>query len=196
MSQPFTTNLHESLPYDWIPDNHYGRRYLRFILHYKSVRPWVSKKSGYHRHHVLPRHYGECNEDFNLVPLTPREHALAHLMLYKATRHYKDAWAVCRTLRDKSGQLKRTKFLDSYSRNPEISEESRKKMSESKRKLAQNGWKPHNAGTAGQKKPDAVVAAKRAWETRRKNGNHVMSEEQKLKIKESVIRAKSKHKMI
>jgi hypothetical protein len=117
-------------------------------------------------------------------------------MLYKATRHYKDAWAVCRTLRDKSGQLKRTKFLDSYSRNPEISEESRKKMSESKRKLAQNGWKPHNAGTAGQKKPDAVVAAKRAWETRRKNGNHVMSEEQKLKIKESVIRAKSKHKMI
>lgn len=196
MSQTLTANLHESLPYDWIPDNHYGRRYLKFVLHYKSIRDWTCKKQGFHRHHILPRHYGRCDEPFNLVPLTLREHAISHILLYKATKNNKDAWAVCRTLRDKSGTLRKTKFLETYSHNPEISQETKDKMRRKKKELVKSGWKPHNAGTGGQKKPEAVQAAKKAWETRRKNGNHRMSEEQKIKIRESVKRTKSKRKMI
>jgi len=185
-------SLHESLPYCWVPDNHYGRRYLKFVLYYKSIRDWTNKRKGFHRHHILPRHYREWNHSCNLVPLTPREHALAHLLLYKATKHYKDAWAVCRTLRDSSGSLRNTKFLETYRKNPVASEETRKKQSEIKRKLVESGWKPHNAGTAGTKSPEAVKAAKLAWETRRRNGNDRMSEEQKIKIRESVKRAKAK----
>lgn len=189
-------NLHESLPYDWVPDNHHGRRYLKFVLHYKSIRNWTCKNKGFHRHHILPRHYGECNESFNLVPLTPREHALAHIILYKATKHYKDAWAMCRTLRDKSGTIRTTKFLEAHSKNPEISQEIKDKMRDKKRKLVESGWKPHNFGTSGQKRPEAVEAANKAWETRRKNGNHRMSEEQKVKIRESVKKTKASRKMI
>lgn len=97
---------------------------------------------------------------------------------------------MCRTLRDKSGAIKPTKFLEQYRENPKASEETRQKQSEIKQQLVKTGWKPHNAGTSGQKKPEAVEAAKKAWETRRKNGNDKMSEEQKVKIRESVRRTK------
>lgn len=196
MISTLVENLHESLPYCWVPDNHYGRRYLKFVLHYKAIRSWTCKKKGFHRHHILPKHYKKWDHPVNLVPLTPREHAIAHLLLFKATRHYKDAWAVCRTLRDSSGSMRTTRFLEQYRKNPVASDETRRKQSEIKKELVKSGWKPHNAGTAGTKTPEAVEAAKKAWETRRKNGNDKMSEEQKEKIRESVTRTKRNNKMI
>jgi hypothetical protein len=92
--------------------------------------------------------------------------------------------------------MRTTRFLEQYRKNPVASDETRRKQSEIKKELVKSGWKPHNAGTAGTKTPEAVEAAKKAWETRRKNGNDKMSEEQKEKIRESVTRTKRNNKMI
>lgn len=43
-----------------------------------------SKKSGiYEKHHILPKSLGGTNDKSNLVLLTPREHYLAHWLLFK-----------------------------------------------------------------------------------------------------------------
>lgn len=44
------------------------------------------KESGYEVHHILPRSMGGCDKEDNLVKLTPREHYIAHRLLYKITK--------------------------------------------------------------------------------------------------------------
>jgi hypothetical protein len=39
------------------------------------------------RHHILPRSMGGTDDWDNLVRLTPREHYLAHLLLYRMGNH-------------------------------------------------------------------------------------------------------------
>lgn len=51
------------------------------------------KKKGYHRHHIIPKYMGGDDSDENLVYLTPKEHALAHLELYEKYQNYEDAAA-------------------------------------------------------------------------------------------------------
>ena len=45
------------------------------------TRTW--QKFTYEKHHVLPKSLGGTNEKSNIAILTPREHALAHLLLIK-----------------------------------------------------------------------------------------------------------------
>ena len=40
-------------------------------------------KSGLHRHHIIPRHVGGLDEEINFTYLTPREHVIAHFLLWK-----------------------------------------------------------------------------------------------------------------
>ena len=53
----------------------------------------LKKKSGYHRHHIIPKHAGGDDSKENLVYLTPAQHALAHLELYEKYGKYEDAQA-------------------------------------------------------------------------------------------------------
>jgi len=61
-------------------NNHHYSRYLRFIDSLKGqVVVGYSEK-----HHVVPRSHGGSNKKDNLVALTPRQHFIAHRMLWKA----------------------------------------------------------------------------------------------------------------
>ena len=69
-------------------DVHY-QRYIRFIEERKQLgRPTgVLRCKGYEVHHIVPRVYipKECERDReNLIALTPREHYIAHLILWKS----------------------------------------------------------------------------------------------------------------
>lgn len=39
--------------------------------------------SGFHRHHIIPTHAGGTDDDDNFTYLTPREHQIAHWLLWK-----------------------------------------------------------------------------------------------------------------
>ena len=43
-------------------------------------------KKGFEVHHILPRSLGGKDNDENLVRLTPREHSVAHSLLYMAIK--------------------------------------------------------------------------------------------------------------
>ena len=51
------------------------------------------KKKGYHRHHIIPKYMGGSDENDNIIYLTPKEHAKAHLKLYEEYGRYEDAQA-------------------------------------------------------------------------------------------------------
>jgi len=44
-------------------------------------------------HHILPKHSGGTDDPSNLVKLTPKEHADAHLKLYEQYGKKEDLWA-------------------------------------------------------------------------------------------------------
>lgn len=187
---------HESPPcFDWLDNtNIYSIRYTKFILTIKNKRPETKRKKGMHLHHIRPKHYYESesleidNSENNLVSLTPREHAIVHILLYKATKNYKDRWAVCYVLRDKNLESN-TRFLKNYVANPVISDKTKDKMKqawETRRK--ENRASPWNKGVKGSEAHSD--AAKKAWETRRKNKRDKMSPEQKAKISASVSKTK------
>jgi len=56
-------------------------RYQRFI----ESRPLREnkRKRGFHWHHILPKSMGGEDTDSNLILLTPREHFIAHMILWK-----------------------------------------------------------------------------------------------------------------
>ena len=71
----------------------YKQNYLDLIEFAKKER----NLSTYEIHHILPRSLGGTNELSNLVKLTPREHYLAHYLLWKFTTgiaHLKMAKAI------------------------------------------------------------------------------------------------------
>ena len=48
------------------------------------------KGSGLHRHHIVPRHMGGTDDDENFTYLTPREHVIAHFLLWKVYKNPND----------------------------------------------------------------------------------------------------------
>jgi len=46
--------------------------------------------SGIHRHHILPKHMGGLDEDNNYTYLYPREHQIAHFLLWKIYKNPND----------------------------------------------------------------------------------------------------------
>lgn len=47
-------------------------------------------KSIYHKHHIIPKHNGGTNDDWNIALLTPEEHAEAHHILYLLYGRWQD----------------------------------------------------------------------------------------------------------
>jgi hypothetical protein len=63
-----------------MPNQHYLVRYNNFISALKcQVVEGYSEK-----HHIVPRSHGGSNKKDNLIALTPRQHFIAHRMLWKA----------------------------------------------------------------------------------------------------------------
>ena len=48
------------------------------------------KNSGLHRHHIIPRHTGGKDEDTNYTYLSPKEHIIAHFLLWKIYKNPND----------------------------------------------------------------------------------------------------------
>lgn len=46
--------------------------------------------SGLHRHHIIPKHSGGSEEEDNFTYLTPREHMIAHYLLWRIHRNPND----------------------------------------------------------------------------------------------------------
>lgn len=49
--------------------------------------------SGFHKHHLIPKHLGGINDPQNLVLLHPCDHAIIHFVRWKIYRTPGDAWA-------------------------------------------------------------------------------------------------------
>jgi len=58
---------------------HYLNRYIHFISSITNDQDLICEK-----HHILPRSMGGGDDMNNIIRLTPRQHYLAHWMLYKA----------------------------------------------------------------------------------------------------------------
>ena len=59
--------------------NHYLERYVKFISSISNPDSVITES-----HHILPKSMGGTNHKTNLINLTPRQHYLAHWMLWKA----------------------------------------------------------------------------------------------------------------
>lgn len=64
---------------------------MNYIKHYNLLinkafeekQDRLSSSTYYENHHIIPKCLGGCNNAKNLVPLTGREHYIAHLLLWK-----------------------------------------------------------------------------------------------------------------
>jgi hypothetical protein len=63
----------------------YAENYYSFITYIKQLKRKKNNGVYYEEHHIIPKSLGGDNHKSNLILLTPREHFLAHYLLYKAT---------------------------------------------------------------------------------------------------------------
>ena len=66
--------------------------------------------SGLDRHHILPKHAGGTDEDDNYTYLTPREHIIAHWLLWKIDGKKGDKLAI-QLLKGRTSRRKRNKVV-------------------------------------------------------------------------------------
>jgi len=64
----------------------YYKHYLSLCQSRQTLIRENSKDTYYEKHHIVPRSLGGTDHPSNLVMLTPKEHYIAHLLLYN---HYK-----------------------------------------------------------------------------------------------------------
>jgi len=94
------------------------------------------------KHHIQPRFLGGEDQSYNIVRLTAREHYIAHWLLYKIHRTRKSwfAWyCMCNLINNNRYNSHTFKYVREkwaekikyYNANREISDETRKKMSDS-----------------------------------------------------------------
>lgn len=62
------------------------------LIRSRSIRV-LEKGVQYEQHHIIPKCLGGSNDSSNLILLTPREHFLAHWLLWRIHRIYKLAYA-------------------------------------------------------------------------------------------------------
>ena len=110
----------------------YQKHYDQLIESRKLLNRKKSKDEYFERHHISPRCIGGSEEISNFILLTPREHYIAHWLLWKALRISKLAYAfraIAINLKDKrrltSKQYERAKLAI---KQGDISEETREKM--------------------------------------------------------------------
>lgn len=65
----------------------YQRHYDLLISSRKSLIRKKGDGNHYDKHHIIPRSLGGNNSDENIVLLTPREHYIAHFLLWRIHRN-------------------------------------------------------------------------------------------------------------
>lgn len=135
----------------YLLDNKYTKWYHKIIENSK-IR---NLSGGFEKHHIIPKSLGGSNMQHNIAKLTPREHFVCHMLLTKMTQGRDKAKMVNAALRlsnDHKGRCinariysiikkERAKYLSETGRGPDNhffgkkhSDETRKKMSEARRK--------------------------------------------------------------
>jgi hypothetical protein len=135
----------------YLLDNKYTKWYHKIIENAKTRNLSV----GFEKHHIIPKSLGGSNMQHNIAKLTPREHFVCHMLLTKMTQGRDKAKMVNAALRlsnDHKGRCinariysiikkERAKYLSETGRGPDNhffgkkhSDETRKKMSEARRK--------------------------------------------------------------
>lgn len=61
-------------------------KYLNIYIRLVDSRLYrgIKREKGFEVHHIVPKSWGGCNNNFNKVKLTYREHYIAHKLLHKA----------------------------------------------------------------------------------------------------------------
>jgi len=132
-------------------NKHYHQRYLKFI----ESRRDRNYDGVVESHHILPKSLGGNNSQENLIELSPREHFLAHWMLWKAysnrqmtlafwsmrmnkskQRSFRISSKVYQTLKENHSNIQSQRMREN---NPMQHESSRQKASETRKKL---NWSP------------------------------------------------------
>lgn len=98
--------------------------------------------TGFHKHHIIPKHSGGPDKIENLVYLHPIDHAIFHWLRFKQYKHPGDAWAFNRIMSNESEDkfsirgFKRTQEtknkLSKLKMGRKLTEQTKKKLSEKK----------------------------------------------------------------
>jgi hypothetical protein len=113
---------------DWpvLPTNiKYKAKYEKFISSLKDR--FIPEGQYFETHHIIPRSMGGSNDKTNLIKLLPREHYIAHAMLWKmkfpGVYHAKMAYAFCtfthgfKYKRHKNSYKFSSRLYESFKRN-------------------------------------------------------------------------------
>jgi len=173
--------------------NKYTNVYNNIITRAKSRD--LPKEIYKETHHIIPRCLGGSNSKDNLVELTAQEHRLCHLLLTKMTvskEHTRKMWyAVWMILRVENQDQKRsvskgkfyelaklefTKLMSALHKGKTVSEETRKKMSNSRKTHAgpnkgkamseeqkQKLSKAHTGKTIAQSTIDKILESRKGY---------------------------------
>lgn len=157
------------------------------------------------RHHEIPRSMGGSNRKDNIVRLTVREHLIAHAMLVRMTfgpALYKMKKALGRMLSSRQSKvyLPRSSILFQQlrlaSRAP-MSEETRAKLSASRRELLKSGEIQKKISAALKGKSPGNVGKRMSEEQKRKvsaaHRGKKISDEQKAKLSAALKGKKQSH---
>ena len=68
----------------------YDKIYERLCESRKQNKQYHKPGSGIHCHHIIPKHMGGADDESNFTYLTPREHTIAHFLLWKIHRNPND----------------------------------------------------------------------------------------------------------
>jgi len=144
----------------------YKRHYENLIESRKNRI--FEKDDVYEIHHIIPKSLGGEDIDENRIKLTPREHFLAHWLLWRIHRNREMSFAFFSMCQYRKGNRKQFKISSrAYEearisrKNVGVSDETRKKMSEAKQgkiyseetrkrmSIAKRGCSPWNKGAVG-----------------------------------------------
>ena len=56
----------------------------------KGIKESYKPKSGLHKHHIIPKHMGGADDESNFTYLTPKEHQIAHYLLWRIYKNVND----------------------------------------------------------------------------------------------------------
>ena len=153
---------------------------MKYLWHYTrlcSTRQQLSrsKHSGsyFEKHHIQPRSLGGSNDPENLVLLTPREHYIAHLLLYFYYKQLggdsfrKMAFALVSMSAKRNGRLQRA---DLTARQYSTIREAAMNSSKGKKITNTSAYKkPKTAAHCEAIRKARLLAPPRSEETRKKN---------------------------
>jgi len=158
---------------------------MNYQKHYEKIinRGKSRTLEGYkERHHIIPRCMGGSDEVENLVDLTPEEHFVCHQLLVKIFPNNSKlicaAWMMSHNPNGKRRRNKTYGWLKRLNSERDISEETRKKLSEA-------GKGKTRSDETRMKISIARIGYKVSEETREKQRNKKLSEETKQKISEA-----------